>query len=85
MTFWTGRIKEHTLLVPGRTVYSCVAFSAQYWQTSIYSIAAAATDVTRVEVALGFHMATTAIHRASSGVVTHGRPATGLRTTVWLI
>ncbi|GFT58507.1 uncharacterized protein TNCV_1249941 [Trichonephila clavipes] len=40
-------------------------------------------DVTRVEVALRFSLATIAVYRSSTGVVTLGQPPTGLRTTVW--
>ncbi|GFX45150.1 uncharacterized protein TNCV_3431981 [Trichonephila clavipes] len=42
-------------------------------------------DVTRVEVALRFRLATIAIYRSSSGVVALGRPPTGLRTTVCVV
>ncbi|GFX04695.1 general transcription factor II-I repeat domain-containing protein 2 [Trichonephila clavipes] len=41
-------------------------------------------DVTRVEVALRFRLTTIAIYRSFAGVVTLGRPSTGLRTTVYV-
>ncbi|GFT31717.1 uncharacterized protein TNCV_231261 [Trichonephila clavipes] len=42
-------------------------------------------DITRVEVALRFRLATIAIYRSAAGVVTLGRPPTGLRTTVCVV
>ncbi|GFX07335.1 uncharacterized protein TNCV_503931 [Trichonephila clavipes] len=48
-------------------------------------IDAVTLDVTRVEVALRFRLATIAIYRSSAGVVTLGRPPTGLRTTVYVV
>ncbi|GFY25530.1 uncharacterized protein TNCV_2486501 [Trichonephila clavipes] len=46
---------------------------------------AVTVDVTRVEVALRFRLATIVIYRSSAGVVTLGRPPTGLRTTVCVV
>ncbi|GFU85685.1 uncharacterized protein TNCV_5126941 [Trichonephila clavipes] len=42
-------------------------------------------DVTCVEVPLQFRLATIAIYRSSAGVVTLGRPLTGVRTTVCVV
>ena len=42
-------------------------------------------DITSVEVSLRFRLAKIAIYRSSTGVVTLGRQATGLRTTVCLV
>ncbi|GFY34654.1 uncharacterized protein TNCV_1373451 [Trichonephila clavipes] len=44
-----------------------------------------AIDVIRVEDALRFRLATMAIYRSSAGVVTIGKPSTGLRTTVCVV
>ncbi|GFW32990.1 uncharacterized protein TNCV_1939141 [Trichonephila clavipes] len=42
-------------------------------------------DVPRVEVALRFRLATIAIYRSSAGIVTLGRPPTGLRAIVCVV
>lgn len=51
----------------------------------ILSIGAATTDVKCVEVAARFLLAAAAIYQSSAGVVTFARPATYLRTIVWLV
>ena len=42
-------------------------------------------DVACVEVTLRFHLTKLATYRSSTGILTLGRPATGLRTTVCVV
>ncbi|GFT97544.1 uncharacterized protein TNCV_387071 [Trichonephila clavipes] len=71
----------------GTQAYS--PFICNIWRTVAADIAlpmdAVTIDVTRVEVALRFRLATIAIYRSSAEVVTIGRPPTGLRTTVCVV
>ena len=84
MPLWIGQIEGYKLGLLERTVHKCVAFGALVADI-VLPMDAATIDVTRVEVALRLRFSTTAIYRSSPGVVTLGRPATGLRTTVWLV
>lgn len=83
MPLWIGRINEHKLVGPGRTDHSSVLRAVVKY--IVLPMAAATADVKRVEIDLQFCLVTTAIYISSAGVISLGRWATGLKTTVWLI
>ncbi|GFV21657.1 uncharacterized protein TNCV_2416731 [Trichonephila clavipes] len=80
---WTDRETQ----TRGFRAYS--SFICNLWRTVAADITlpmdTITIDVTRVEVALRFRLATIAIYRSSAGVVTLWRAPTGLRTTVCVV